>query len=84
MQTPLAAGQTARIWIRVQKAGAGARFQVGEDDFPAAAALGVRAMIAPYYLQLGPGDVLDVTVDIGAGAGAITGGGGFDGVEYDA
>ncbi len=84
VQTVLAAGQTAQIWIRVQKAGAGAHFQVGEDDFPTASALGVRAMVAPYYLQLGAGDVLDVTVNVGVGAGAITGGGGFDGVEYDA
>ncbi len=83
VQTAFAAGQSARVYVQVTK-NAGAPFQPAEDDIVAAAAVGVKANPGVFRVQVVAGDKVDIVVNIGAGAGAVTGGGGIQGVEYDA
>ncbi len=81
--TAFAAGQSARVYVQVTKSG-GAAFQPAEDDIMVAAALGVKANPGVFHVQLNAGDKVDIVVNVGAGAGAVTGGGGIQGTEYDA
>jgi len=80
--TAMAVGQLSSVKIFCTPNGGAANAVA--DSILTGAPLDTQESVEVEALQLKAGDNVTITVSIGVGAGALTGGGGFQGVEYDA